>query len=352
MSNAAYLLLANGSTYSGIAVGARGYAVGEVVFHTSMTGYQEILTDPSYAQQIVTLTYPHIGNTGINTEDSESKTVQAAGLVIRDCPNHASSWRKSSALHEYLVQHGIVAVSQVDTRRLTRELRTQGATNAIIYTHNIQAQEAKEHLQQFGGIIGADLAGGIGIQQPAVWTQKQSPLSRPFHRVANTDAPLTIAAYDFGVKDESLRIFAQMGFHVRVVPAHTSAQDVLAMKPHGIFLSNGPGDPKPCTYAIAAVRTFIQKRIPLFGVCLGHQLLALACGAQTVKMKFGHHGANHPVLDIATRRVLISSQNHGFCVDEASLPSCLQASHRSLFDGSLQGIRHKEAPAFAFQGHP
>ena len=207
-------------------------------------------------------------------------------------------------------------------------------------------------MQQFGGIIGADLAGGIGIQQPAVWTQKQSPLSRPFHRVANTDAPLTIAAYDFGVKDESLRIFAQMGFHVRVVPAHTSAQDVLAMKPHGIFLSNGPGDPKPCTYAIAAVRTFIQKRIPLFGVCLGHQLLALACGAQTVKMKFGHHGANHPVLDIATRRVLISSQNHGFCVDEASLPSCLQASHRSLFDGSLQGIRHKEAPAFAFQGHP
>jgi carbamoyl-phosphate synthase small subunit len=321
------------------------------VFNTAMTGYQEILTDPSYARQIVTLTYPHIGNTGCNAADAESAYVHAAGLVVRDLPRLASNWRSEESLDAYLLRNDVVAIADIDTRRLTRILRNTGAQGGCIVTGSeASADAAVAAARAFPGLAGMDLAREVSTDTLYAWTQGSFDLDRNASSCPPTQRH--VVAYDFGVKRNILRMLVDRGCRITVVPAQTSAAEVLAMQPDGVFLSNGPGDPEPCTYAIAAIRDFLAARIPIFGICLGHQLLGLAVGARTVKMKFGHHGANHPVLDVDNGRVMISSQNHGFAVDEASLPQSAKASHRSLFDGSLQGIALTDAPAFGFQGHP
>jgi carbamoyl-phosphate synthase small subunit len=351
MTIPALLALADGSLFRGISIGAQGQAVGEVVFNTAMTGYQEILTDPSYAQQIVTLTYPHIGNTGCNAVDAESTRVHAAGLVIRDLPLAASNWRSQETLDAYLARNRIVAIAGIDTRRLTRILRTSGAqSGCIVAGDGISDDAALAAARAFPGLAGMDLAKVVSVRERYSWREGSYDLDR----AAFTMRPsrFRVVAYDFGIKQNILRMLADRGCELTVVPAQTTAAEVLALRPDGVFLSNGPGDPEPCDYAIAAIREFVRTRLPTFGICLGHQLLGLATGARTLKMKFGHHGANHPVIDLDSGRVMISSQNHGFAVDEATLPANVRATHRSLFDGSLQGIALTDAPAFSFQGHP
>lgn len=352
MTQPALLALADGSLFEGVSIGSEGQTVGEVVFNTAMTGYQEILTDPSYAQQIVTLTQPHIGNTGINPEDVESSKIWAAGLIIRNTPLLASNWRMQQTLPEYLRANHVVAIAEIDTRRLTRLLREKGALNGCIMAGNIDEQAALDAAGKFPGLKGMDLAKVVSATQRYHWSEKSWDLEYGYGKADDKDLPYHVVAYDFGIKYNILRRLVDSGCRLTVVPAQTSAADVLALNPDGVFLSNGPGDPEPCDYAIAAIKTFLDKDIPVFGICLGHQLLALACGANTIKMKFGHHGANHPVQNLQTGQVMITSQNHGFAVDEASLPSHLIATHRSLFDLSLQGIHHSEKPAFSFQGHP
>jgi carbamoyl-phosphate synthase small subunit len=347
----ALLALADGSLFRGISIGAEGETVGEVVFNTAITGYQEILTDPSYAQQIVTLTYPHIGNTGCNPVDEESARVQAAGLVIRDLPRLASNWRSREPLDAYLRRNNVVAIADIDTRRLTRILRESGAQNGCILAGaGASEMHALAKARAFPGIDGADLAKVVSVRDSYRFDAGSFDLD------AGTFAPLArkfrVVAYDFGVKINILRLLVDRGCEVIVVPAQTPLADALAHEPDGVFLANGPGDPAPCAYAIAAARECIKRQIPLFGICLGHQLLGLAVGARTLKMKFGHHGANHPVINLETGRVMISSQNHGFAIDEATLPANVTVTHRSLFDGSNQGIRLNDAPAFSFQGHP
>jgi carbamoyl-phosphate synthase small subunit len=351
----AVLALADGSLFHGESIGTEGRVNGEVVFNTAITGYQEILTDPSYFRQIVTLTYPHIGNTGANPEDEESARVYAAGLVIRDLSLLESNWRAKETLEAYLERNQVVAISGVDTRRLTRILREKGAQSGCILTCREGEwcrieEEALEEARKFPGMKGLDLAKEVTTPQSYPWTQGEWRLESGYAEAANPS--LRVVAYDYGIKRNILRMLAERGCQVTVVPAQTPAREVLALKPRGIFLSNGPGDPEPCEYATAAIREILQTRVPVFGICLGHQLLGLASGAKTVKMKFGHHGANHPVQDLDSRQVVITSQNHGFAVDEASLPANLRATHRSLFDGSLQGIERADVPAFSFQGHP
>jgi carbamoyl-phosphate synthase small subunit len=352
LSKPALLALADGSIFRGIAIGADGSTSGEVVFNTALTGYQEILTDPSYCHQIVTLTYPHIGNTGINSEDEEASKLWAAGLIIRDLPLLASNFRSQESLSDYLTRHGIVGIADIDTRRLTRILREKGAQNGcIVAGDNIDEAAALAQARAFGGLKGADLAKVVSATDNYSWTEGSWQLGKG-HVTPSAAPRFKVVAYDFGVKRNILRMLVDRGCEVTVVPAQTPADVVLAMNPDGIFLSNGPGDPEPCTYAIDAIKQFLTTDIPVFGICLGHQLLALASGAKTLKMKFGHHGANHPVQDLATGRVMITSQNHGFAVDEATLPTNLRATHKSLFDGSLQGIHRTDKPAFSFQGHP
>ncbi len=351
MSERAILALEDGTVFHGVAIGASGWRVGEVVFNTAMTGYQEILTDPSYARQIVTLTYPHIGNTGVNAEDVESARIQAAGLVVRNVPAVASNWRMGEPLTDYLVRHGVVAIAEIDTRRLTRILRDRGAQRGCLWAGpDVDERSAVAKARDFPGLKGMDLAREVTCGAPYVWEQSDWRPGRGYGRVGA--ARFRVVVYDYGVKFNILRLLAKRGCEITVVPATTSAAEVLDHRPDGVMLSNGPGDPEPCDYAIAAIREILAAGVPVFGICLGHQLLALACGARTVKMKFGHHGANHPVQDLETGQVLITSQNHGFAVDEATLPACLKATHRSLFDGSLQGIAHRDKPAFGFQGHP
>ncbi len=351
LAKPAALVLEDGTVFNGVSIGADGYAVGEVVFNTAMTGYQEILSDPSYAQQIVTLTYPHIGNVGTNDEDNESAKVFASALVIRDLPLLASSWRKQKTLSEYLLDNKVVAIADIDTRKLTRILRDKGAQRGCIAAgETVDIDKAKQAIDGFPGLKGMDLAKVVSTEKTYEWTENTWHLSQGHTKGENLTKH--VVAYDFGIKRNILRLLVNRGCKVTVVPAQTSAKDVLAMQPDGVFLSNGPGDPEPCTYAIEAIKTILETRIPVFGICLGHQLLGLASGAKTVKMKFGHHGANHPVQEKATGRVLISSQNHGFAVDEATLPKNVEATYFSLFDGSLQGIRRTDCPAFSFQGHP
>ncbi len=351
MTQPAILALEDGTVFEGDSVGAPGLAVGEVVFNTAMTGYQEIVTDPSYARQIVTLTYPHIGNTGCNAADDESARAWAAGLIVRDVPRRPSSWRSEVALPQWLQQRNVVAISGIDTRKLTRMLRDRGAQNgALMAGDAIDVDAAIEAARKFPGLNGMDLAKEVCVREPYQWTAGQLDLDR--NAFASGGGRFRVVAYDFGTKTNILRMLAERGCDLTVVPAQTPAADVLAMKPDGVFLSNGPGDPAACDYAIAATREFIARRIPLYGICLGHQLLGLAVGAKTLKMKFGHHGANHPVIDLDTGRVLITSQNHGFAVDEATLPANVRVTHRSLFDGSNQGLALTDAPAFSFQGHP
>ncbi len=354
MKKAALLALADGSVFRGSAIGVEGQVSGEVVFNTAMTGYQEILTDPSYARQIVTLTYPHIGNVGANADDEEAATIHCSGLVIRDLPLLASNWRSESSLEDYLRQNNVIGIANIDTRRLTRILREQGAQNGcIIAGDNPDEAVALEQARAFPGLKGMDLAREVSTRDAYEWRQGcwslagGMPDARP-----ESELPYHVVAYDFGVKRNILRMLADRGCRVTVVPAQTAASEVLAHRPDGIFLSNGPGDPEPCDYAIDAIGELLGSGIPLFGICLGHQLLSLASGARTVKMKFGHHGANHPVQDLETHQVLITSQNHGFAVDEDSLPEHLVPTHRSLFDGSLQGVSRSDCPAFSFQGHP
>ena len=346
----AILVLADGSVFRGFSAGAEGMRVGEVVFNTSMTGYQEILTDPSYARQIVTLTYPHIGNTGVNSEDEESSGVHAAGLVIRDLPILMSNWRATESLPAYLNRHDVVAISGLDTRRLTRRLRQFGAQSGCIMAGQIDEAQALQAAQDCAGLAGMDLAQTVTCSQAYDWKEGVWSLETGHSNLANLQ--FKVVAYDFGVKRNILRMLAERGCAVTVVPAKTSADEVMAMKPDGVFLSNGPGDPEPCDYAIKAISDLLKKRIPVFGICLGHQLLGLASGAKTIKMKFGHHGANHPVQDTESGQVMITSQNHGFAVDPESLPNNLKITHISLFDGSLQGIARTDCPAFSFQGHP
>jgi carbamoyl-phosphate synthase small subunit len=347
----ALLALEDGSVFHGHAVGARGETVGEVVFNTAMTGYQEILTDPSYARQMVTLTYPHIGNTGCNAVDAESDRVHAAGLIVRDVPRRASNWRSEESLPDYLVRNGIVAIGGIDTRRLTRILRDKGALNGCILAGDaIDADAALEKARAFPGLDGMDLAKVVSAAKPYVWREGLYDLDRT---VFNQPAMrFKVVAYDYGTKRNIFRLLAEQGCEITVVPAQTPAAEVLAMRPDGVFLSNGPGDPAACDYAIAATRELLDAKIPLFGICLGHQLMGLALGATTRKMKFGHHGANHPVKDHDDGRVLITSQNHGFSVDPATLPANTRVTHTSLFDGSLQGFALTDRPAFCFQGHP
>lgn len=349
----ALLVLEDGTELQGLSIGASGSTVGEVVFNTAMTGYQEILTDPSYSQQIVTLTYPHIGNVGITPVDAESENVYASGLIIRDLPLTHSNWRATMSLEEYLVENNLVAIAEVDTRQLTRILREKGSMRGCIITgEGDLAEQAKAQINAFPGLKGADLAQQVTTKSQYAWEEGSWELESDSHPIPQTTESFKVVAYDYGVKHNILRLLADRGCKITVVPAKTPAEEVLAMNPDGVFLSNGPGDPEPCDYAISAIQTILDKNIPTFGICLGHQLLGLACGAKTTKMKFGHHGANHPVQDVATKAVMITSQNHGFAVDEASLPATLKATHRSLFDGSLQGIAHTEKPAFSFQGHP
>ena len=350
MSEAAILVLADGSVFHGKALGATGFTIGEVVFNTSMTGYQEILTDPSYTKQIVTLTYPHIGNTGTNNEDTESNQVYAAGLIIRDLPLQHSNFRSQSSLADYLKQNNIVAISEIDTRRLTRLLRDKGAQAGCIMSGDIDEAKALELAKSFGSMAGKDLAQEVTCAETYQWTQGEWQLGKGYSKIDNPE--FHVVAYDFGVKHNILRMLAERGCKLTVVPAKTSAEAVLALNPDGIFLSNGPGDPEPCDYAIQAIQTLLQSKKPLFGICLGHQLLGLAVGGKTKKMSFGHHGANHPVQDLASQKVLITSQNHGFEVDEHSLPKNVRITHRSLFDNSVQGLELIDQPAFSFQGHP
>ncbi|GAA6172941.1 glutamine-hydrolyzing carbamoyl-phosphate synthase small subunit [Colwellia sp. KU-HH00111] len=362
MAISAILVLQDGTVFQGTAIGATGSAVGEVVFNTSMTGYQEILTDPSYAEQIITLTYPHIGNTGTNCEDKESASIVAKGLVIRDLPLLASNFRNEQSLSEYLIANNILGIADIDTRKLTRILREKGAQNGCILTlddnsdESLQAAKDKALAQAktFPGLKGMDLAKVVSTKEKYQWTAGSWSLGKAmgegFSKPENFD--FHVVAYDFGAKSNILRMLVDRGCQLTVVPAQTPASEVLAMNPDGIFLSNGPGDPEPCDYAISAIKEFLNTEIPVFGICLGHQLLGLASGAKTIKMKFGHHGANHPVKDFARDVVMITSQNHGFAVEEASLPSTLRVTHKSLFDDSLQGIHRTDKPAFSFQGHP
>jgi carbamoyl-phosphate synthase small subunit len=351
MSMPALLALADGTLFHGEAVGASGSTAGEVVFNTAMTGYQEILTDPSYAQQIVTLTAPHVGNTGCNVPDEESGRVQAAGLIVRDVPRLASNWRSTESLPECLKRHGVVAIAGIDTRKLTRILRDRGAQHGcIVAGESIDADDAIAKARAFPGLNGADLAKVVSLHEPAPWNEGNYELDdQAFHKPA---PKFKVVAYDFGLKRNILRLLVEQGCGITVVPAQTPAADVLAMQPDGICLSNGPGDPAACDYAIEATRKFLDAKVPLFGICLGHQLMGLALGAKTLKMPFGHHGANHPVKDLDDGRVLITSQNHGFAVDPATLPSNVRTTHVSLFDGSLQGFTLTDRPAFCFQGHP
>ena len=354
MAALAVLALEDGSIFHGVALGAEGSASGEVVFNTSMTGYQEILTDPSYAQQIVTLTYPHIGSTGTNDEDNESDGVWATGLVIRDLPLIASNWRSEQTLQDFLVERNVVAIAEIDTRRLTRVLRDKGPLNGCIVSgaalENMGEGGAVDKAKEFPGLKGMDLAKVVSTKVQYPWTEGVWDLVNGHSK--DVPSRFRVVAYDFGAKRNILRMLVERGCEVTVVPAQTPAADVLAMNPDGIFLSNGPGDPEPCDYAIDAIKEFLEQKIPLFGICLGCQLLALACGAKTVKMQLGHHGANHPVQNLRDNTVLITSQNHGFAVDAATLPANLEATHKSLFDGSLQGIERTDVPAFGFQGHP
>ena len=345
----AILVLADGTVFRGYAIGASGMTSGEVVFNTAMTGYQEILTDPSYCRQIVTLTYPHIGNVGCNEEDFESRANYAAGLVIRDLPLRAENWRLQDTLPDYLKKHGVVAIAGIDTRKLTRILREKGAQAGCILAGEVNESKALAEARAFPGLAGMDLAKVVTVASHYDWTEAEWTLKG----YQSAPAPkYHVVAYDFGVKRNILRMLASRGCKVTVVPAQTPAAEVLECNPDGVFLSNGPGDPEPCDYAIAAIREVLARKVPVFGICLGHQLLALASGAKTVKMKFGHHGANHPVKDLDTQQVLITSQNHGFAVDAETLPANLRATHVSLFDGSLQGLARTDVPAFSFQGHP
>ena len=346
----ALLALADGSVFRGASLGAEGMSVGEVVFNTALTGYQEILTDPSYFRQIVTLTYPHIGNYGINAEDVESAKIYAAGLVVRDVPGHYSNFRADRSLSAYLRDAGVVAIADIDTRRLTRNLREKGAQNGCLMAGKIDEAEALAAARAFPGLSGMDLAREVSCAQAYEWTQAQWKAGSGYGR-SKADR-FHVVAFDYGIKFNILRMLAERDCRVTVVPAGTTAHEVMAVAPDGVLLSNGPGDPAPCDYAIRAIGELIDRKMPIFGICLGHQLLALASGAKTVKMKFGHHGANHPVRDLATGRVAITSQNHGFAVDAETLPDNLKPTHVSLFDGSLQGMARTDAPAFSFQGHP
>ena len=351
MAKSAILVLEDGTVFHGVSIGADGCSVGEVVFNTAMTGYQEILSDPSYARQIVTLTYPHIGNVGANSEDNESAGVFVSGLVIRDLPLLASNWRSEKTLQQYLLDNKVVAIADIDTRKLTRLLRDKGAQRGCIMAgESISEDTAKRAIESFPGLKGMDLAKEVTVSESYEWTESTWTLQNGYEQGENLSKH--VVAYDFGIKRNILRLLVSRGCRVTVVPATTSAAVVMALKPDGVFLSNGPGDPEPCVYAIEAIKTILDSKMPVFGICLGHQLLALASGAKTEKMKFGHHGANHPVLEIATGRVMISSQNHGFSVNEASLPDNLIATYRSLFDGSLQGIKRTDCQAMSFQGHP
>ncbi len=348
-TNPAILVLADGTVFRGISIGANGSSAGEVVFNTAMTGYQEILTDPSYCRQIVTLTYPHIGNVGVNNEDVESRQVFASGLVIRDLSMAVSNFRSTKSLPEYLKANSVVAIAGIDTRRLTRILREKGAQNGCIATGTDEVA-ALHAARGFAGLEGMDLAKEVSCPEPYTWTQREWELGVGYPE--SETSKFHVVAYDFGVKRNILRMLTERGCRITVVPAQTSAMDALAMEPDGVFLSNGPGDPEPCDYAIAATRKIIDAGVPLFGICLGHQIMGLAAGAKTVKMKFGHRGANHPVQDIDSRRVMITSQNHGFAVDAATLPKNARVTHVSLFDGTLQGFELADKPAFCFQGHP
>lgn len=350
-SHPAILALADGTVFRGISIGAAGKTSGEVVFNTAMTGYQEILTDPSYSRQLVTLTYPHIGNTGVNPEDVESGQIHAAGLIIRDLPLVMSNFRATQSLPEYLKSQSIVAIADIDTRKLTRLLREKGAQNgAIVAGEDASEGTALEFARSFPGLSGMDLAKVVSTRLPYEWTETEWELGKGYGK--QTSPRFHVVAFDYGVKYNILRMLAQRGCKVTVLPAQSTAADALALNPDGIFLSNGPGDPQPCDYAIAASRELIDKGLPTFGICLGHQIMALASGARTIKMKFGHHGANHPVQDLDTKKVMITSQNHGFAVDPATLPSNCRVTHVSLFDGSLQGFERTDRPAFCFQGHP
>ena len=349
--DSAVLVLADGTVFQGRSIGARGMAVGEVVFNTAMTGYQEILTDPSYFRQIVTLTYPHIGNTGVNGEDWESDRVYAAGLVVRDLPRLHSSWRSPQALDSFLKEQNVVAIADIDTRRLTRLLRSQGAQNGCLMAGEANAELALSKARDFPGLAGMDLAKVVTAQNPYEWSEGRWELGKGYRKIEQPR--FHVVAYDYGIKRNILRMLAERGSRVTVVPAQFPAKEILRMKPDGVFLSNGPGDPEPCDYAIEAIGEILDTTvIPVFGICLGHQLMGLASGAKTVKMKFGHHGANHPVKDLDSGRVVITSQNHGFAVDPATLPANLRPTHVSLFDGSLQGFARTDRPAFCFQGHP
>lgn len=348
----AVLALADGTIFKGFAIGALGFSVGEVVFNTALTGYQEILTDPSYARQIVTLTYPHIGNVGTNINDEESDSIWPAGLVIRDLPLLASNFRSEQSLSDYLKRHNILGIAEIDTRKLTRLLRRTGAQSGCIMAGDVDIDKAIHAAREFSGLKGLDLAKEVTTSVAYPWSEHSWNLQEGHRFQISSDKKYRVVAYDFGVKKNILRMLVDRKCDLQVVPAQTSAKDVLAMQPDGVFLSNGPGDPEPCDYAIRAIQEILDVGIPIFGICLGHQLLALASGAKTIKMKFGHHGANHPVDDIENNIVMITSQNHGFAVDEKSLPDNLVATHRSLFDGSLQGIHRTDKPAFSFQGHP
>lgn len=347
----AILALADGTVFHGRSIGALGSRVGEVVFNTALTGYQEILSDPSYARQIVTLTYPHIGNTGTTAFDQEAARTWCAGLVVRDVPRRASNWRSEQSLGEYLQAHAIVGIADIDTRALTRRLRETGAQNGCLMAGEVDVDAALAQARGFAGLNGLDLAQVVSTPKPYTWSEGRFDLARN-QPTQPEGARYRVVAYDYGIKHNILRLLVEAGCSVQVVPARTPVAEVLAQRPDGVFLSNGPGDPAPCDYAIEAIRTLLERRVPVFGICLGHQLLALAAGARTLKMKFGHHGGNHPVMDLDTRRVHITAQNHGFAVDESSLPGQVRVTHRSLFDGSNQGIALTDRPAFSFQGHP
>ena len=347
----AVLVLADGTVFRGRSIGARGHSAGEVVFNTAMTGYQEILTDPSYCRQIVTLTYPHIGNTGVNAEDEEAAKVHVAGLVVRDLPALVSNWRSETDLGSYLRKNGIVAIADIDTRKLTRLLREKGAQNGCLMAGDVKVDLALAKAREFPGLAGMDLAKVVTVDKPYEWSAGRWSLGDGF--AEGKEPRHRVVAYDYGIKRNILRLIVERGARVTVVPASFSAKEVLKMRPDGVFLSNGPGDPEPCDYAIEAIGEILEStRIPVFGICLGHQLMGLASGAKTVKMKFGHHGANHPVKDLDTGQVVITSQNHGFAVDPKSVRANLRATHVSLFDGSLQGLARTDRPAFCFQGHP
>ncbi|AOY65508.1 glutamine-hydrolyzing carbamoyl-phosphate synthase small subunit [Xanthomonas euvesicatoria] len=350
MTQPAILVLEDGTVFEGESVGANGLSVGEVVFNTAMTGYQEVLTDPSYARQMVTLTYPHIGNTGFTDQDDEARKIWAAGLIVRDVPRRPSNWRSQVALPEWLQARGVVAISGIDTRKLTRLLRQKGAQNGALMAGEIDVEKALEAARKFPGLKGMDLAKVVSTEKTYLWTEGQLDLDA--NAFVSVPAKYKVVTYDYGVKLNILRMLAERGCDVTVVPARTPVAEVLALQPDGVFLSNGPGDPEPCDYAIAAIKELVAKKVPTFGICLGHQLLALAAGAKTLKMTTGHHGANHPVQDLDGGRVMITSQNHGFAVDESTLPANVRVTHRSLFDGTNQGIALTDAPAFSFQGHP